>query len=224
MGKRKYFARRNVTDIPETRRLDNIFMSLIDECNNNNGHVSHRFIIDYLTDSGRFASLELFRKRLEGYIYEENAAAARFVLCEIEEAQGTRETFVDFWKRDDNSKYLWTVEHIFPEGRNIPVEWVNMIANGNKEEAMEQQGKWVHKLGNLTLTGYNPTLSNLSFDKKRDRTDHKGSYIGYRNGLYLNRSLANRSSWHVNDIDDRTNQLVKEALELFAIKEKKSIS
>ena len=29
-----------------------------------------------------------------------------------------------------------------------------------------------HKLGNLTMTGYNSTLSNLSFEKKRDRTEN----------------------------------------------------
>ena len=81
--------------------------------------------------------------------------------------------------------------------------------------------KWVHRLGNLTLTGYNPSLSNLPFEKKRDRTK-AGEYVGYKNGLYLNKKLSKKSKWTVPDIDTRTDELVKEALELFALPEELS--
>lgn len=76
----------------------------------------------------------------------------------------------------------------------------------------------MHKLGNLTLTGYNTELSNYSFEKKRDRTSQKtGKYIGYKNGLEINRMLAEKDIWTVDDIQNRTSELVNEILEMFKI-------
>ena len=91
----------------------------------------------------------------------------------------TRETFKDLWSqveygRNGKKVYEWTIEHIFPEGENVPDDWVKMIANGDKELAQDYRDKYVHKLGNLTVTGYNSKLSNMSFERKRDRQNENG--------------------------------------------------
>lgn len=216
----KYFVRRNLTDFPGTRDLDKIFMDLIDECEKNKNSLTSSFIIEYLTDTERFSNIEKFREKLEGDLYEDNAIVARFILCKIEEERQTKEIYRDLWERDKN-RYLWTIEHIFPEGKNIPKEWIDMIADGNEEKAKELQVEYVHKLGNLTLTGYNSKLSNFSFEKKRDRKDSGGHYVGYKNGLYLNKKLKDKSSWTIEDIQDRTDELVKETLELFNVDDEK---
>ena len=65
-----------------------------------------------------------------------------------------------------------------------------MIADGNEEKAEEIQGKYVHTLGNLTLTGYNSTLGNLSFKEKKNRKDKSGNEVGYLNGLNINSGIA----------------------------------
>jgi hypothetical protein len=44
----------------------------------------------------------------------------------------------------------------------------------------------VHKLGNLTITGYNSTLSNRSFEVKKNMNDDSGNHIGFNNGLTIN--------------------------------------
>jgi len=212
----KYFVRRNITDFPATRDLDRIFISLVDACENR-GKVDVSFIVSYLTKPERFADVETFKNKLLGDIYIDNTAMTRFILCKIEEHHMTKETWKDLWIRDKNNKYVWTIEHIFPEGPNIPEEWIQMIANGDKKKAKELQEKCVHKIGNLTLTAYNKNLSNFSFIKKRDRKDENGNYIGYKNGLYLNKELAKKNRWTVLDIEERTKKLVKEALELFTI-------
>jgi hypothetical protein len=124
---------------------------------------------------------------------------------------------VNFWEKDDKGKLIWTIEHIFPEGENIPKEWIDMVVNGNIDDAKKIQSEWVHKLGNLTLTGYNPNLSNFSFEKKRDRKDKKENYIGYKNGLYLNTNLIQKQSWIVEDIKERTDKLIEESLKLFRV-------
>lgn len=210
----KYFVRRNLTDFPATRELDLLFMGLIDECEKNKGNLS-QIIVDYLTNSKRFSSTEKFKEKLNGNIYEDNTDVTRFILCKITEKGFNKEIYTDFWEKH-KEKYVWTIEHIFPEGENIPKWWVDMIANGDKKEAKRLQVEWVHKIGNLTLTGYNPSLFNSPFLTKRDK-DKKGISIGYKNGLYLNRDLAKMEKWTAKDIEERTNKLVKEALGLFKV-------
>ena len=51
------------------------------------------------------------------------------MLCSIEAKNQTKEIYADLWARDNNKKYVWTIEHIFPEGENIPATWVQMIAD-----------------------------------------------------------------------------------------------
>ena len=166
---------------------------------------------------GRVASDDQFKVALKGNIYEDNADATRFVLCRIEEENQTREKLTDLWERDDKKDFIWTIEHIFPQGPNIPESWVKMMAKGDEEEAKAIRDKYTHKLGNLTITGYNSKLGNKSFIEKRDRTDSKGKRVGYRNGLFLNETLKGKTGWTVKDIEARTQELVNEALKLFAI-------
>jgi len=214
----KYFVRRNLTDYPPTRDLDGIFIELIDQCERQGQALSSEFIVDFLTHPERFTDIEKLKEKLSGDIYEENVAVTRFVLCKIEESHTTAERHLDLWQKDRSNRYVWTIEHILPEGENIPKEWVNMIADGDEEKARDRQTQWVHKLGNLTLTAYNPYLSNFSFKKKRDRTDSKGDPIGYKNKLYLNEDLASKDEWTIDDIRERTHRLVTEALKMFHIK------
>jgi len=116
---------------------------------------------------------------------------------------------------------IWTIEHIFPEGTNIPTSWVNMIAGGDVEKAKEMQQKLVHKLGNLTLSGFNTNLSNSDFIKKRDLVDSSGRYIGYKNGLFLNKSLKEAESWTEEGIIKRTSDLIEKIIEMYSIPNEK---
>lgn len=215
----KYFIRRNLTDFPNTRNLDQIFIDLIELIGDKKDHYTLDFISSYLLgNSERVSSIADFEQKLRGNVYDLNVDATRFILSKIEETKRfSKEIHTDFWERDKSRKLIWTVEHIFPEGKNIPPAWVKMIADGNKEEATDLQEKYVHKLGNLTLTGYNSNLSNMDFLSKRDRKkDNK--HIGYKNGLYLNRDLTDIKTWGVKDIEKRTNELVKTALTIFKFK------
>mgnify|MGYP001172916527 FL=1 len=212
----KYFIRRNITDFPGTRDLDKIFIDAIDFCESQRESLSMETIKNFLTDRKRFAPNERFREMLAGDIYD-NPEAARFVLTKIEESHFTRENKPNFWEKDNNNNLVWTIEHIFPKGENIPDSWVEAVADGDKEKAKLLQDQWVHKLGNLTLTGYNQYLSTFSFEKKRDRTDSKGNYIGYKNGLFLNNDLRDKNSWTIKDIKYRTESLVDLAFNLFQV-------
>src|SRR3989338_8759995 len=213
----KYFVRRNLTDYPATRNLDNIFVGLIEDCEKNKKNLNYEIIKTFLTNPERYANDDIFREKLESNIYEINSEVTRYILCKIEEESFTKESDIDLWKREKD-KYIFTIEHILPEGERLPKEWINMIAKGDKDEAKKLHEQFVHKLGNLTLTAYNSNLSNLSFEKKRDRKDKKGKNIGYKNNLYLNGKiypLQSKNEWAIGDIEKRTKVLIDEALKLF---------
>ena len=128
----------------------------------------------------------------------------------------TQETWTDLWRRTDKKVFVWTIEHIFPEGQNIPESWVNMIADGDKELAKQYLEEYTHKIGNLTITGYNSTLGNKSFEEKRDRKSKDGQrFIGYKNGLDINREIATMDKWTVDDIKTRTATLVDELMKVY---------
>ena len=207
-----FFVRRNLTDVPNTRNLNKIFMDIIDNIHELNGEAVYNSIFNSLKECS--ASDELFEEKLRGPIYEDNPDATRFVLCSIEANHQTKEIYSDLWSRDNSNKYIWTIEHIFPEGQNIPETWVDMIAKGDQALARRYLEEYVHTIGNLTITGYNQNLSNMSFDNKRNRTKD-GKDIGYKNGLFLNEDIVNEKDWTIDKIKNRTNKLVNILLDKY---------
>lgn len=203
-----FFVRRNVTDVPNTRKLTQLFIDIISEIKVLCGEKIISAVREKLISVS--APDEVFESKLRGSIYDENPEATRFILCSIEVQHQTKEIYSDLWTRDKSNKYVWTIEHIFPEGENIPEAWVNMIANGDMERARQYRSDYVHTLGNLTITGYNQNLSNMSFEQKKDRkSKDKKKDIGYRNGLYLNTTVVNEDSWTIDKIKNRTDMIVE---------------
>jgi uncharacterized protein with ParB-like and HNH nuclease domain len=211
----KFFVVRHITNTPPTRDLDNIFIEVISMLHNNNGY-DFELISNFLKE--KTSGFDNFKNKLSGSIYDENSGATRFILCKIEDANGqTKERFVNLWERDSKKKFIWTIEHIFPQGSSIPSSWVEMIASGDQEYAEKIQDNYVHTIGNLTLTGYNSNLGNLSFEKKRDKKNKEGSFIGYKNGLFLNEELKDCNQWDKSSINNRSHTLVEMAIKLFNI-------
>lgn len=209
-----FFVRRSITDVPNTRRLTQLFIDIITEIKGKESDEVVSTIYDKLKTVS--ASDTVFEEKLRGNMYEENSEATRFVLCSIESRHQTKEIYADLWSRDQSNKYVWTIEHIFPEGQNIPDEWVKMIADGDSEKARQYHGQYVHTLGNLTITGYNSNLSNLSFSQKRDRkSKDKTKDIGYRNGLFLNEDVVSEDIWTIKNIKNRTDKIVEILMDMY---------
>ena len=156
---------------------------------------------------------------------------ARYVLTKIDEITHSREYKPKLWQRTDKGLLVWTVEHILPQGSNIPNAWIEMISGGDREKAYNIHEKCVHSLGNLTLSGYNSQLYNASFDKKQSLQEKRRILgyeinIGYKNGLALNNlkfqvngkseSLATIKEWNEGAIKARNDKLVDILLNLFA--------
>lgn len=209
-----FFVRRNATDSPPTRDLTRIFMSINEKTSVLKGEELVSYIKQKLKSES--SSNEVFSQKLKGPLYEENKGVCRFVLCAIEEESMTRESRRDLWIREGKN-YLWTIEHIFPQGENIPKNWVDMIADGDAQKAKLYLDQYAHCLGNLTISGYNSELGNKSFYEKQNRTDHKGRKVGYDNGLSLNKQLVEEASWTIEKISKRTDDLVEQILAKFEL-------
>ena len=212
-----FFVRRNLTDVPPTRDLARMFMAFIEEIEQNGyqGSVIYQKLREKLISSS--ASDDVFEERLRGPVYEDNSGATRFILCMMAQRSMTVENKKDLWAKTNNKTYVWSIEHIFPQGENIPEDWIKMIADGDAKKAKEYQAQYVHTFGNLTITGYNSTLSNKAFTDKRDRKNQNGHYIGYRNGLSLNDDVVCRDDWTVEAIKTRTDRMVQEIVQMFAL-------
>ena len=100
----------------------------------------------------------------------------------------------------------YTIEHILPQNNDLNLDWRRAL--GPDWEKIQQ--KYVHTIGNLTLTGYNSEYSDKFFTDKRDM---KG---GFRESpLKLNRGLANLETWNEEKILQRAENLAKEALKVW---------
>lgn len=100
-----------------------------------------------------------------------------------------------------------TIEHILPQNENLSEKWKKALG----PKWREVQETWLHTLGNLTLTGYNPEYSDKPFAEKRDM---KGGFK--ESPLKLNRLLASLETWDECAICTRAKQLVDWAVEVWA--------
>lgn len=202
----RFQVRRNLTNTPSTGALPQIQMEIIAKINSlhNPNFLS---IIDCISSTlrSKLSSDNDLKERLQGDIYDSNKDMTRYLLCSLCADEGSNERrLIDLWEKK-NEKYIWTIEHILPEGNkdasNTPIHWIEMIRNGDSkyskysnDEIIEQVKLYRHKLGNLTMTGYNSSLGNKSFDEKKNRIDSNNNPIGYNNGLSLNTYVFSQCS------------------------------
>ncbi|WRA25217.1 DUF262 and DUF1524 domain-containing protein [Helicobacter pylori] len=97
-----------------------------------------------------------------------------------------------------------TIEHIMPKTLNL--EWERDL--GGNFQAIHD--KYLHTIGNLTLTGYNEKYSNNSFQEKRDMEK------GFKQSpLRLNQSLKDLESFGEKEIEKRASDLADWALKIW---------
>ncbi|GAA8448976.1 DUF262 and DUF1524 domain-containing protein [Helicobacter pylori] len=98
----------------------------------------------------------------------------------------------------------YTIEHIMPQ--KLTEEWEKDL--GQDHERIHTQ--YLHTIGNLTLTGYNSTYSNNSFQEKQ------GMEKGFKDSpLRLNQGLRDLKSFGEEEIKKRANDLADLALKIW---------
>jgi uncharacterized protein with ParB-like and HNH nuclease domain/predicted transport protein len=129
------------------------------------------------------------------------------------------ESVENFNKKERISVENYTIEHILPQNPETSDEWKIELGE-NWEEVKE---KYLHTIGNLTLTGYNSELSDKSFTYKKSISGGFNSSL-----LFLNESVRNEAIWNEEAINRRASflstiackiwqypELLQDRLELF---------
>lgn len=116
---------------------------------------------------------------------------------------GTIET-KDVYTHLDNNVY--TIEHIMPQ--HLTPAWTEALG----ANAAEIHSTWLHRLANLTLTGYNPNLSNKTFAEKRD--SEEGGYKA--SGLKMNQKISSKESWGLPELEERNDEMIALAKKIWA--------
>ncbi|MCW5851679.1 MAG: DUF262 domain-containing protein [Anaerolineae bacterium] len=100
-----------------------------------------------------------------------------------------------------------SIEHIMPQSIERSLAWQDMLGPNWREV----HAQYLHTIGNLTLTGYNPDLSNRPFLEKRDAKP--GGFADSH--LRLNRGLATLDHWNEDTIKARAAELADLALKVW---------
>ncbi len=91
-----------------------------------------------------------------------------------------------------------TIEHVIPQNKKLSSEWQKMLGE-NWENDRE---RYLHTLGNLTLTGYNSELGDRPFaEKKKHFSDVNSKTVA------LNRSICQCDNWNAETIETRATEL-----------------
>ncbi|WP_336649070.1 GmrSD restriction endonuclease domain-containing protein [Microbacterium sp. MMO-10] len=107
-------------------------------------------------------------------------------------------------RKEEVSTAEYTIEHIMPQNAN-PV-WQGTL--GPDWELLHD--RYLHTLGNLTLTGYNPEYSDRPFHEKRDMEG------GFRDSpLRLNQGLGQLDRWDATNIERRAERLAEQAITIW---------
>ena len=202
-----YLFRRNICEVP-TNALNKIFLNLNREILRYDGTTDNyvqKFIYALLSkkDSGRFPDDGEFTAALAGKQVYLMRGKYKAYLFERFENYGTVET-KDVYTHLDNNTY--SIEHIMPQ--HLTPAWTEALG----ANAAEIHATWLHRLANLTITGYNPDLGNRTFAEKRD--DPEG---GYRvSGLRMNQKIATRQSWGLPELEERNEEMIALATKIWA--------
>ena len=101
-----------------------------------------------------------------------------------------------------------TIEHVMPQNKNLSTEWRKMLG----ENWEYDKDKWLHTLGNLTLTGYNSELGDKPFLEKKEMIEEKQTKV-----VNLYSDIQTADKWDAEHIQKRAERLIKQIKELFPI-------
>lgn len=148
-----------------------------------------------MPESYAFPQDEEFETALkESDIYHKRVC---FHLLEALENRGSKEL-------SDTGKY--SIEHVMPQNENLVVAWRKMLG----PNWQQVQKTWLHRLGNLTLTGYNPTYSDRPFEEKKTI---KGGFL--QSSVRLNQDIRDEPGWTSMEMQTRGKRLADRALTIW---------
>ena len=106
-----------------------------------------------------------------------------------------------------------TIEHIMPQNKNLSTAWQRML--GDDWEAVRE--RYLHTLGNLTLTGYNSELGDMPFAEKLEKLSETYTHV-----TVLYSDVKDKTVWNAQTIEARAERLSQEVMSLFPVEPPKT--
>ncbi|GAA9709023.1 DUF262 and DUF1524 domain-containing protein [Helicobacter pylori] len=189
-----YICRRAVCGLG-TNSLNKVFPFVTKKINKNKDQYleSIKVHFGYLTEKQRFPNNDEFKEH--------------FITIDFYHFQ-KREYFLErlenFERKERVYAHEYTTEHIMPQ--TLEEEWERDL--GENFQAIHD--KYLHTIGNLTLTGYNKEYNNKPFKEKRDMEK------GFKQSpLRLNQGLRDLEVFGEEQIKKRANDLADWALKIW---------
>ncbi|KIR03967.1 hypothetical protein P261_02782 [Lachnospiraceae bacterium TWA4] len=189
-----YVLRRNICEIP-TNSLNKTFATFKNFIRNDDYMNSVRAYFVLLQTYKEFPDDKRF---MTAFVTRDiyNMRQRNFILRHLEEHQNKASINIE----------NYTIEHIMPQNSNPSPEWKSELGSNWKEI----QKKYLHTIGNLTLTAYNSEMSDYSFMKKMDMDG------GFKqSALRLNKYIVVQTEWTENQIQERAKELAIKATEIW---------
>lgn len=101
----------------------------------------------------------------------------------------------------------YSIEHIMPQHIDNVLEWQKMLGDDWKAD----HEVWLHRLGNLTLTAYNPAYSNKPFAEKNSIP---GGFN--ESAVRLNQYVKDQKIWTAKEMERRGRLLAERALNIWS--------
>lgn len=182
--------RRFIVGLP-TNALNKIFMTLYSEIDQEDYYDSLCIALLKKRGSGKFPNDQEIKTSLHDKDLYNTQSKNRSYFFELLENFNNREYV-------NTASELITIEHIFP--RNPDNKWIGDLTTNEYTDFKENK---LNTIANLTLSGNNGALSNLSFIDKRDmNTDGKEQgYVFSR--LWLNDYLKKQDCWNLEKYNER---------------------
>ena len=112
----------------------------------------------------------------------------------------------NFGQAEPSPTSEYSIEHIMPQSIDGVPDWKQMLGEG--WETIHES--WLHRLGNLTLTGYNSRYSNKPFTEKKAIT---GGFN--ESAVRLNQFVKEQDQWTPSEMKIRGRTLAKRAVEIW---------
>ena len=189
-----YVFRRQICEIP-TNSLNKTFAGLYDLIDKENYLTSLKSVLIHNETYRRFPNdVEFYTQFQVKNVY--NFRSRNYLFRKLENFERKELVNID----------EYTLEHIMPQNDKVPQVWRNELGENWKEI----HEKFLHRVGNLTLTGYNSELSDKSFKEKQSIEG------GFKDSpIRLNLDLTTLENWNEHEIQKRSKILADKILKIW---------
>lgn len=173
---------------------------------------SYSDVLIYLLQHGisywEFPSDQEFKRSFEERdVYKMRPNYRLYLFCSLEESLNKEAVGVK--KKIEDG--VLSIEHVMPQ--TLTEAWRQELGPDFSQEDFD---RWIHNIGNLTLTGYNTEYSNRSFAEKRDGVPSLPDMKGLKaSSVAMNHYISSCERWTIEEIKTRCQKIAEHAAKLW---------